>query len=293
MSKSLREYVAEAREKGVAIGHFNFATIEVFHAIVEAAGELGVPVILGTAEGEEGFVGTNEAVALVKTAREETNQPIFLNADHHYTFENVKKSIDAGYDMVIFDGAKLSIEENTKITKQCVDYARVISKNTGRDILVEAELGYIGQASGILDAIPEGVGLTENELTKPEEAKNFIDSTGIDMFAPSVGNVHGMLRSVPDPALNINRIKEIHDAVSIPLVLHGASGNSDEDIKAAISAGISVVHVNTELRRAWIDAEKAHIAAHPDDVAPYKLLAESKEAVKSVVLQKLKVFNNL
>jgi fructose-bisphosphate aldolase class II len=287
--KTLRQCVVEAKENKVAVGHFNFATIEVAEAIVEAAQELNVPVILGTAEGEEGFVGTEEAVALVKTFREKHNIPIFLNADHHYNFESVKKCIDAGYDMVIFDGAKLPLEENIKITKECVDYART----TGRDVLVEAELGYIGQASAILDAIPEGVGLSDSELTKPDEAKAFIDATGVDMFAPSVGNVHGMLRNVPDPALNIERIREISEAVTTPLVLHGASGNSDTDIRSAIEAGISVVHVNTELRRAWTDAMKIHMTEHPDDVAPYKILKESREAVKQVVLQKLKVFNNL
>lgn len=287
--KTLREYIGEAKENNRAVGHFNFSSIEVLWSIFDSAKELNVPVIVGTAEGEEEFVGTDQAVALVKTLRDKYNFPIFLNADHHYTFESVKRCIDAGYDMVIFDGAKLSIEENTKTTKQCVEYAR----NSGRDVLVEAELGYIGQASAILDSIPEGVKLGENELTKPEEAKKFIGDTGIDMFAPSVGNVHGMLRSVPDPDLNIERISEIKKEVSIPLVLHGASGNTDHDIKKAISAGINVVHVNTELRRAWTDALKAHTKEHPDDVAPYKVLKESKEAVRKVVTEKLRLFNNI
>lgn len=287
--KTLREYIKEAGENNRAVGHFNFSSIEVLWAIFEAAKELDVPVIVGTAEGEESFVGTDQAVVLVKSLRDKYNFPIFLNADHHYTFESVKKSIDAGYDTVIFDGAKLSLEENTRITKQCVDYA----KNCGRYVSVEAELGYIGQASGILDAIPDGVELGENELTKPEEAAQFISETGIDMFAPSVGNVHGMLRSVPDPDLNIERIKQIKDVVSVPLVLHGASGNTDDDIRKAISAGINVVHVNTELRRAWTDSLKVHVTEHPDDVAPYKVLKESKESVRKVVLEKLKLFNNI
>lgn len=287
--RTLRECIAQAHQDKKAVGHFNFATIEGLHAIAEAARELNVPVIVGTAEGEESFVGTQEAVELVQSIRKEFNQEIFLNADHHYTLESVKKCIDAGYDMVIFDGAKLSKEENSAITKQCVDYA----KSTRPEVIVEAELGYIGQASQILDAIPEGVGLSESELTSPEEAQNFISQTGIDAFAPSVGNVHGMFRNVPDPDLNIARIKAIADVVQIPLVLHGASGNSDADIKAAIEAGISVVHVNTELRRAWKEAVAEHLKNHPDDVAPYKVLKESKEAMKEVALAKLKLFNNI
>lgn len=287
--KTLRECITEAKEKGIAIGHFNISTIEVLWAIVDAAKTLGVPVIIGTAEGEESFIGTDEAVALIRAIREAHPYPIFLNADHHYTFESVKKCIDAGYDMAIFDGAKLSIEENTRITKQCADYAKSVRPG----VVIEAELGYIGQASAILDKIPDGVGLTDSELTSPDEAEKFIADTGIDAFAPSVGNIHGMLRDTPDPALNITRIKEIADRVSVPLVLHGASGNSDEDITKAIDAGIRIVHVNTELRRAWKDATAEHIAAHPDDVAPYKVLKEAKEAVSAVVLQKLKIFNKM
>lgn len=286
---TLKETIENAKKEKKAVGHFNFATIEGLHAIAEAARELNVPVIVGTAEGEESFVGTEEAVGLIKQIREEHNQTIFLNGDHHYTFESVKKCIDAGYDMVIFDGAKLPKEENIAQTKACVDYA----KKTRPEVMIEAELGYIGQASQILDAIPEGVGLSEAELTSPEEAVEFINATGIDAFAPSVGNVHGMLRNVPDPDLNIARIQAISNVVTIPLVLHGASGNSDADITAAIEAGISVVHVNTELRRAWKDALAQHLKDHPDDVAPYKILKESKEAMYKVAKEKLMLFNGL
>ncbi len=270
---TLKECIERAGSEGKAVGHFNFATIEGLHAIADAARELGVPVIVGNAEGEENFVGTEEAVALVKTIKGKYSQDIFLNADHHYSF----------------DGAKLSKEENIALTKQCVEYARAHNP----EVVVEAELGYIGQASQILDSIPEGVGLSEAELTSAEDAKSFVKATGIDALAPSVGNVHGMLRNVPDPDLNIARIKEISQAVSVPLVLHGASGNSDADIKAAIEAGISVVHVNTELRRAWKDSLEKHLSEHPDDVAPYKVLKESAEAIREVVKEKLKIFNGL
>lgn len=286
---TLKECIERAGSEGKAVGHFNFATIEGLHAIADAARELGVPVIVGNAEGEENFVGTEEAVALVKTIKGKYSQDIFLNADHHYSFESVKKCIDAGYDMVIVDGAKLSKEENIALTKQCVEYARAHNP----EVVVEAELGYIGQASQILDSIPEGVGLSEAELTSAEDAKSFVKATGIDALAPSVGNVHGMLRNVPDPDLNIARIKEISQAVSVPLVLHGASGNSDADIKAAIEAGISVVHVNTELRRAWKDSLEKHLSEYPDDIAPYKVLKESAKAMYEVVKEKLKIFNGL
>ena len=144
---SLRECIKEAEKKGVAIGHFNISNLEAFHAIYNAAKKLKVPVIIGVSPGEESFVGLEETVALVYALREKDNYPIFLNADHHVSFESVKKCIDAGFDAVIIDLAKLSFEENIKITKECVEYAKKTRAETGRDILVEGELGYIGSGS--------------------------------------------------------------------------------------------------------------------------------------------------
>ena len=117
--KTLKEYILEAEKKGVAIGHFNISNLETLRGIFEAAKKLDVPVIIGTAEGERNFIGTKTAVALVKNLREEFNYPIFLNADHTYSFDKVKEAVDAGYDAVIFDATNLSFEENIKITKQC------------------------------------------------------------------------------------------------------------------------------------------------------------------------------
>src|SRR3989344_1181335 len=230
--KTLRECIKEAEGKGVAIGHFNISNLETLHAIYQAAKKLDLPVIIGLSEGEEKFVGREEGVALIHAIRERDNYPIFLNADHHASFESVKASIDAGFDMVIIDGAKLSFEENVKVTKECVDYAREINKNTGRDILVEAELGYIGSGSDIKDKIPEGAGV----LTKPEDAKRFVEETGIDMFAPSVGSIHGLIKT-GKPHIDAELVKKIKETVGIPLVLHGGAGLRDEDFTKAIAAG--------------------------------------------------------
>src|SRR3990167_1624425 len=112
--KTLRECIKEAQDRGVAIGHFNISNLEAFHAIYNAAKKLNVPVIIGLSEGEEDFVGKTEAVGMIKEIREKENFPIFLNADHHYSFERVKASIDAGFDAVIFEGANLSFEENVR-----------------------------------------------------------------------------------------------------------------------------------------------------------------------------------
>ncbi|MEI6660222.1 MAG: class II fructose-bisphosphate aldolase, partial [bacterium] len=146
-TKTLRDCIREAEGAGVAIGHFNISNLEGLHAVYNAAKALDVPVIIGVSEGEEDFIGRGEAMALVSEIRDRDQYPIYLNADHHYSFDKVKDSIDSGFDAVIFDGAALSHDENVRITKQCVDYARQVSSETGRDILVEAEIGYIGSGS--------------------------------------------------------------------------------------------------------------------------------------------------
>lgn len=287
--KTLRQYIKEAEEKGVAIGHFNISNLEILRGIFNAAKKLDLPVIIGTAEGERKFIGTKQAVALIKSLREEYDYPIFLNADHTYTVEGVKECIDAGYDAVIFDATGMTYEENIKLTKECVEYAR--SKD--KDILVEAELGFIGSSSKVLDKIPEGVKISEEFLTKVEEAKRFVEETGVDMLAPAVGNIHGMLKDGIDPALNIKRIEEIKNVVGIPIVLHGASGNSESDIKNSIKSGVSIVHVNTEIRVSFRKALEESLKNKPDEVAPYKYMDKSIEAVEAVILEKLKIFNNI
>jgi fructose-bisphosphate aldolase class II len=287
--KTLRETVAEAMQKGVAVGHFNISNLEALWGIFNAAKKLNVPVIIGVSEGEREFVGVKQVAALVKSIREEYNYPIFLNADHTYSVEKVKEAIDAGFDSVIVDGAKLSFEENVVMASECVKYARAC----GRDVLVEGELGYIGQSSKVLDAIPEGVDLGESTLTSPEQAKEFVEKTGVDMLAPAVGNFHGMLRGGVDPKLNIERIKEISKATGIPLVLHGGSGNSAEDFQNGITAGVGIVHINTEIRVAYRDALRLFLQENPDEVAPYKILKSSVTAVEKVVEAKLKTFNKL
>lgn len=286
--KSLREYIKEAGEKGVAIGHFNISNLEGLHAIYAAARALDVPVIIGVSEGEEGFVGTDEVAALVKTLRERDQYPIFLNADHHASFESVKKCIDAGFDMVIIDAAKLPFEENVALTKKCVDYAREVSKNTGRDILVEAELGYIGSGSNIKDTIPEGAGV----LTKPEEAKAFVEATGIDLFAPSIGSIHGLIKS-GKPHIDAALTKKIREVAGVPLVLHGGSGLRDEDFTNAIKAGVQIVHINSEIRLAFRDAVQKSIKEMPEEINPVKLLNPAVESMKEVVKNRLKLFNNI
>ncbi len=288
MVKTLREYISNAEEKGVAIGHFNVSNIEALHGIYNAAKKLNVPIIIGVSEGEEEFIGKDEIAVLVKMIRERDNYPIFLNADHHYSFESVKKALDTGYDAAIIDAVKLPLEENIILTKKCVDYAKELNQKEEKDILIEAELGFIGSGSEVKNTIPEGAGI----LTKVEDAKKFVEETGVDMLAPSVGSVHGLIKS-GKPHIDAELVREIREAVGIPLVLHGGSGLRDEDFTSAIKAGISIIHINTEIRVAYKEALEKYLKENPNEVAPYKILKSAVEAIEQVVYNRLKLFNNL
>jgi len=284
--KTLRDIVAEAKAAKKAVGHFNVSDSNQFRAIVAAAKELGVPVLIGATEGEQGFLGTHEVAALVHAAREKEGLPVYLNSDHTRTIEGMKAAVDAGFDAVLFDGAKEPIEKNIELVKEAVAYA----KASGRDVMIEGELGYIGSSSQVHADIPEGAGL---DMTTPELATRFIGETSIDLLAPSVGNLHGLLKDRAKPALDLPRIEALGKAIGIPMVLHGASGETDADVRGAIERGVAIVHVNTEIRVAYKNAIAKGLAENPDEVAPYKYLLPAVEAVKQVVLGKLKVFNGL
>jgi fructose-bisphosphate aldolase, class II len=286
--QSLRKTIEYAEGSKTAIGHFNISDSNALWAIFSAASKLRVPIIIGLSEGERNFLGVRQAVALVRSIREEFNYPIYLNADHTYSFEKVKEAIDAGFDAVIFDGTKLPLEENIRITKQSVEYA----KNVNPEILIEGELGYIGKSSKLLDTIPEGVVTDGDNLVKPEEAEEYIRNTGADMLAPAVGNLHGMFKNALNPDLDIERIKKIREMAGVPLVLHGGSGISDEDFKSAIKAGMSIVHVNTEIRLAYRKGIEKSLSENPDEVAPYRFLKPGVEAMEKIVEEKLKLFNS-
>lgn len=282
------ETIIEYKNAGKAIAHFNISNLDQARAIVEVAEELHQPVIIGASEGERAYMGIDMVRTIVDELNQEYNVPIFLNADHTYSLEKVQEVVEAGYDSVIVDGAKLPYEENVALVKSCVDYVRNYEAKTGKKVLVEAELGYIGQSSSLNTALPEGV--TEANLTTADQAKDFILRTGVDMFAPAIGNVHGMLIDATEPALHIDRLKEITAVVDVPLVLHGASGNTDEDLIGSIDAGIAIIHINTEIRKAFRDGEMNYLAEHPNEVAPYKFGHEGQEEMKKIVKAKMELY---
>ncbi len=296
--KSLRDILKEAEAKHVAIGHFNISDLVTLQAILDAAMSLSsprkkIPIIIGTSEGEREFIGVENAVALVRTARKKYKWPIFLNADHTHSLEKIKEAVEVGYDAVLFDpfdsaqgkGGKLPLEENIRQTKEVMAYVRSVNP----DIVVEGELGYIGSASEVLDKVPEGAAVTEATMTTVEEATRFVKETGVDLLAPAVGNRHGIVVGVPK-SLSIGRITAIKKAIGISMVLHGGSGTAAEEFTRAIEAGINIVHVSTELRVAWRKGIEEGLAGGKE-VTPYKLLAKAKENIKEVVMRNLKIFS--
>ena len=280
---TLREAIIQAREGKYAIGHFNVSDSNQVNAVIAAAQAIGVPVIIGASEGERAFIGMHNLAALVKSAQAEGKQ-VYLNADHTYSVEGVKAVIDAGYDAVIFDGSHLPVDENIEKTKEIVAYARAC----GRDVIVEAEIGRIGTSSKLLDAPPADM---DANLTTTEEALHFVTETGVDLLAPAVGTMHGRLKGGGEPKIDLARITAIRDAVNIPLVLHGGSGSSDEDLAAVGPAGCCIVHINTDIRIAYRKGIEEALAANADEIAPYKFLAQGVAGVQYITEKYLRLFS--
>ncbi len=283
--KNLKYYFKKAQTEKWAIGQFNFSTFTQLKAIVEAGKNLKSPVILGTSEGESKFFGLKEAVAIRNVLRKETNLPIFLNLDHGKSFEYLKQAIDAGYDAVHFDGSKLPLEENIKITKEVVKYAK------WRKVLVEGEVGKIGTDSSKIYS--EKFEIKEENLTKSDEAQKFVKETNVDVLAISMGNFHGIGALGIDPNLRLDVLMAVKEKVSNMLfVLHGGSGVLEEDIKEAIKMGIVKININTELRVAFSDNLRKTLNNDPTETTPYKYLPEAEKAVQNIVESKIALFSS-
>jgi len=286
--KSLREILQTADTERVAIGHFNVSDLTTLKAVFEAARGLNVPVIVGVSEGERKFFGVRQVAAVVKSLRDEYDFPIFLNADHTHSMQSAMDAMRAGFDWIVFDASALPFEENVRQTKLAVEALKAVRP----EILVEGEIGDIGSGSEIHDAAPD----LKKGLTKPAESKQFVEATRVDTLAPAVGNMHGMLKSMVTgqtrKRLDIERIREIKEATQVFMTLHGASGTDDGDFRKAIAAGITVVHINTEVRLAWRRGFDSALAKQPDEIVPYKILPEVVDSIKSVVAARLTLFNS-
>ncbi len=290
---NLNDYFRIAKEKKFAVPHFNFVSAEQLKAIVLGFKKVldfyNLPygeyaLMVGTSEGEAKFLGYSEARKLVDAWKLDTGLAIFLNADHHKSFESCKEAIDSGYDTVLIDGSALPFEENIKITHSVVDYA----KSDNRSVLVEGELGYLRGES----KMQESVEIKTEDFTKPEEAKEFVEKTGVDRLAAVFGNIHGVVTR-QEEKLDFSLLEKINKAVpNAFLVLHGGSGLSEADFKKAMESGITNIHINTEVRVAYREGLEKDLRESPGETTPYKFLDEAVEKMKEVVEGKVRIFLN-
>ena len=284
---SLRTVLTHLEKQGAALGHFNVADLVLVKSVLAAAAEIGVPVMVGASEGERAFFGTHELAAVVKSLRDQSELPVFLNADHTHSLTKAVEAVKAGFDSVVADFSALPFEENVSRTKEAVEALKAINPS----LLVEGEIGNIGSGSEIHDTVTKEF----RNLTAPEEARQFVAATGVDVLAPAVGNMHGMLKSMVQgkekKRLNIERIGEIKKAAGVFLTLHGGSGTDDTDFRNAIAAGINIIHINTELRVAWRGSLEDSLKRQPNEVVLYKILPPVIDSVKQVVSSRLKLFS--
>lgn len=279
----LSDYFAQARSGHWAIGHFNFSTADMLRAIVDGAVAAGAPcVIVGTSEGESAFLGMSQAVALVRAVRKASGFPVFLNADHFRSFAACKNAVDAGYDTVLFDGGALPYEINVIESHRVWNYAQAARG----PMMIEGELGYLKGASEVQREVKIGPG----DFTKPAQAEDFVKRTGVERLAIVFGNIHGIVTNQKE-TLDIPHLKQVVAEVpDVYLVLHGASGLTDSDVREAIAAGITNVHFSTELRVAYQEGIKDEFSAHPAQTTPAKYLAPAADKVRDLVASKVRLF---
>ena len=285
--ETLRSVLTRLETEGAALGHFNVSDLVVLKAVLQAAEQTRVPVLVGASEGERDFFGVRQLAVVVNSLREEFDLSIFLNADHTHSLAKAVEAAKAGFDEIIVDFSALPFEQNVLNTKEALEAIKAINPA----ILVEGEIGDIGTGS----EIHEKAQTEFNKLTTPEEARQFVESTGIDVLAPAVGNMHGMVESMVEgktkKRLDIERIAQIKKATRVFLTLHGGSGTNDDDFRKAIAAGINIIHVSTELRVAWRQSLEGSLTAQPNEVVPYKILRPVVNSVAEVVASRLKLFN--
>jgi fructose-bisphosphate aldolase, class II len=285
-NETLRDVLKRLEKEGAALGHFNVADQVLLKAVIAAAAETKLPVFIGASEGEREFFGARQLAALVKSQREESDVPTFLDADHTHSLAKAIEAAKAGFDAVVIDFSALPFEENVARTQEAVQAIKAVNPA----ILAEGEIGNIGTGSEIHETA-QG----DRTLSTPEEARQFVEATGIDILAPAVGNMHGMLKSMVQGKtkkhLDLERIAEIKQAAGVFLTLHGGSGTDDEHFRKAIAAGINIIHINTELRVAWRRSLGESLAKDPNEVVPYKILRPVVDSVKQVVSSRLRLFH--
>lgn len=273
---SNREMILKAQAEGYAVPAFNIHNLETIQVITETAYEMQSPVILAGTTSTYKYAGVDFIVAICQTAAKRYDLPIALHLDHHEDLADIEAKVKAGIRSVMIDGSHLPFEENIALVKQAVRIAHKYGAS------VEAELGRLGGQED--DMI---VDEKDSFFTNPEAAAEFCERTGIDSLAVAIGSAHGMYQG--EPKLDFERLAEIRDRVSIPLVLHGASGIPEAMLRRSIGLGIAKVNVATEMKIAFAGAVKAYFLAHPEADDPRHYMPPGKAAMKEIVAEKIRL----
>ena len=270
------EMLKKAQKEGYAVPAFNIHNLETLQVVVETSAELSSPVILAGTPGTFSYAGRDYLQALSEVAIKKYNIPIALHLDHHETFEDIKQSIDLGTKSVMIDASHHPLEKNIEIVKEVVKYAHE------KNVTVEAELGRLGgQEEDLI------VDEAESFYTDPRSAQEYVEKTNIDSLAVAIGTAHGLYQSTP--VLDIERLKEIRELVSIPLVLHGASGVPEDMVRKCIENGICKVNIATELKIPFSSALRHYFLENPQANDPRKYMEPGKQAMKKVIEAKIKM----
>lgn len=269
-----KELLLHAQKNGYAVPAFNCHNLETIQVIVETANELRSPVIIAGTPGTFDYAGRDYIQSIVETAAKKYNIPIVLHLDHHTKIEDIEASLKLGTKSVMIDASHHSYDENIAIVKKVVELAHKF------DATVEAELGILGGQEDDLV-----VNEKDSKYTNPQQAVDFVKKTGIDSLAVAIGTAHGLYKE--DPKLDFERLKEIRSLVTIPLVLHGASGVPEEAVKKTISLGITKVNIATELKIPFSHKLREYLVAHPEENDPRKYMKDAKKAMAEVIKEKI------
>lgn len=269
-------FIKKAKRIKAAIPAFNIHTLEMLQAVVEVASETKSPVIIQTSKSTIDHIGLPFIVSNVKIASWVHNVPIALHLDHCTDYNTVIKCIREGYSSVMVDGSKLKYKENVSFVKEIVKVAKAVG------VVVEGEIGRIRGTEVAID-----IDNNDENLTLPKEAKKFAEDTGLDTLAVAIGTAHGVYKG--EPKLDFERLEDIEKQVSVPLVLHGASGVNEKDLKKSISRGITKVNIATDLKVPMAQAIKDFFKENPSGYDPREYLGRGKAVVKEVIKQKIKI----
>jgi len=275
-----KKMLSKANKENYAIGAFNFTNMETLQSIISAASELKSPIIVQTSEGTVKYMGLEYISAMIQSAAKKEKIPIALHLDHGGSADMAKDCIKSGYTSIMIDSSAMKFEENVAVTKQVVALAKKAK------IPVEAELGKLGVISDLIMSTADA----SMFLTNAKEAKQFVDETKVDSLAIAIGTAHGPFKK--EPKLDFERMIEIKELLKMPLVMHGASGVPDRDIKRAIECGINKININTEIRQVFSKAIKDVFARKPDTYKIRAYLEPARNASEELVKRKIELFGS-